>query len=256
MQGVRAMRGSMSTHLARTVGRWVRARPAHVVWPGGVVSFTFDDFPRSALVAGGAILEQYGLRGTYYAALGLTGSDSAMGRLHDREDLRAVVTGGHELACHTYSHLDCSRTALRIVLGEIAENASAMSALTGEAAPASFAYPFGGLSLAAKRALAARFASCRGVSPGINTGAVDLADLRSRRLYDGEFDASALRHLIEANRELGGWLIFYTHDVAAAPSRWGCTPAQFETAVACAAQCCEVLPVRAVVPRLAAAPRR
>jgi peptidoglycan/xylan/chitin deacetylase (PgdA/CDA1 family) len=32
-----------------------------------VISFTFDDFPRSALVKAGAILRERGLAGTYYA---------------------------------------------------------------------------------------------------------------------------------------------------------------------------------------------
>lgn len=247
------MRGSFSTHLARTVGRWVRARPANIAWPRGVVSFTFDDFPKSALSAGGAILEKYGLRGTYYAALGLAGSDGDTGALHDLDDIRAAHARGHELACHTYTHLDCSRAPVRAVLAEIAENAAALSALTASA-PTNFAYPFGALSLAAKQALSSRFASCRGVSPGLNNGAVDLADLRTHRIYDGEFDETGLRRLIDRNSALGGWLIFYTHDVAAAPSRFGCTPAQLEAVVAYAAQCCEVLPVRAVVPRVAAAP--
>ncbi len=244
------MRGSLSTHLARTVGRWARTRPANVAWPGGVVSFGFDDFPKSALAAGGAILEKYGLRGTYYAALGLAGSDGEMGRLHDLDDIRAAHRRGHELACHTYLHLDCSRTAVRTILADVAANAAAMAALTGGGAPVNFAYPFGALSLSAKRTLAPRFLSCRGVGAGINSGTVDLADLRTGRIYDREFDENTLRALIDRNSALGGWLIFYTHDVAGGPSRYGCSPEQFEAVVAYAAQSCEVLPVRDVVPRL------
>ena len=34
-----------------------------------LISFTFDDFPRSALEAGGQILRAHGVRGTYYAPL-------------------------------------------------------------------------------------------------------------------------------------------------------------------------------------------
>ena len=36
-----------------------------------LISFTFDDFPRSAIHTGGAILNRFGVAGTYYAAFGL-----------------------------------------------------------------------------------------------------------------------------------------------------------------------------------------
>src|SRR5579862_392377 len=157
------MRGSVRTHVARAVGRWVRSRPADIAWPQGVVSFTFDDFPKSALSTGGAILEKYGLNGTYYAALGLAGSTSGdMGPLHDQGDIRAAHARGHEIACHTYSHLDCSQAPPRAILADIEDNAAALSALIDGAALANFAYPFGALSLAAKRVLSAHFDTCRG----------------------------------------------------------------------------------------------
>jgi peptidoglycan/xylan/chitin deacetylase (PgdA/CDA1 family) len=244
------MWGSVSTRLARAVGRVVRSRPAEIRWPGGVVSFTFDDFPKSALLAGGGLLEQYGSRGTYYAALALAGGGGEMGPMFDREDLRAAHARGHEFACHTYSHLDCSRARTPAIVADIDDNAAAFAALLDGYAPENFAFPFGALSLGAKRALAGRFASCRGIEWGLNSGTVDLAHLASTRLYHHDFDRDALRRLIDRNRTLGGWLIFYTHDVAAAPSRYGCTPDQLEAMIAYAAERCEVLPVRDVVPRL------
>ncbi len=119
------MPGSLSTRLARAVGHWLPARPARIAWPGGVVSFTFDDFPKSALDAGGAILERYGARGTYYAALGLAGRSGDMGPLFQLDDLAAAQQRGHELGCHTFSHLDCSRAAGAVIANDVAENAAA-----------------------------------------------------------------------------------------------------------------------------------
>ena len=46
-----------------------------------LISFSFDDFPRSALFTGGALLEQYGVAGTYYASLGLMGKTSPTGEI-------------------------------------------------------------------------------------------------------------------------------------------------------------------------------
>ena len=244
------MLGSISTRFARAASRFVRSRPAHVEWPSGAVSFTFDDFPKSALSAGGALLEKYGRRGTYYTSLALAGSAGDMGAMFDADDARAAHARGHELACHTHSHLNCSRAAPAAILADIDENASAFAALLDGFAPVNFAFPFGALSLGAKHALADRFASCRGIGWGINSGTVDLANLSSTRIYSRDFDEVAVRRLIDRNRELGGWLIFYTHDVAPLPSPYGCTPAQLEATIAYAAERCEVLPVREVVGRL------
>ncbi|MBZ5623491.1 MAG: polysaccharide deacetylase family protein [Acidobacteriia bacterium] len=69
-----------------------------------LISFTFDDFPRSALHTGGAILNRSGLAGTYYACLGLMGGETATGKLFNADDLKILIDRGHELGCHTYSH--------------------------------------------------------------------------------------------------------------------------------------------------------
>jgi peptidoglycan/xylan/chitin deacetylase (PgdA/CDA1 family) len=245
------MAGSIASHVARRIGRLRRVRPADIAYPGGAVSFSFDDFPKTALATGGAILEKYGLRGTYYAALGLAGSDGNVGPIAELAEMREAHQRGHELACHTYSHLDCSRASAPEILSEIRRNADAMAALIDGFAPANFAYPFGRYVGTAKRLVAPCFASCRGTSDGINHRGADLADLRGTRVYAQQFSESAMRRLIDRACELGGWLIFYTHDVTEAPSRFGCTPRQWESIVAYAAGRAAVLPVRDVVARIA-----
>src|SRR5580700_7960218 len=105
------MRVSPAARLVREIGGLLCTRPAKVNWPGGVVSFTFDDFPRSAWVNGGAILKQYDRRGTYYTAMGLAGTESNLGPMFGLDDLRAAHVSGHEIACHTHSHCDCARAS-------------------------------------------------------------------------------------------------------------------------------------------------
>lgn len=241
---------TVAARLAREFRRLMSTRPARVDWPGGVVSFTFDDFPRSAWTEGGAILEQHDCRGTYYAAMGLAGTENHLGPMFHSEDLRDIHARGHEIACHTFSHLDCSRAPAAEIAVEIDRNGAALSRGLDGAMPINFAYPYGAVSLAAKRALAPRFVACRGTGRGINHGAVDLADLLSTAIYDQTFDQAALRRLIDGNRERGGWLIFYTHDVRETPSDFGCTPLQLKAVVARAARAGAVLPVGDVLARL------
>src|ERR1700730_10018379 len=71
-----------------------------------IISFTFDDFPRSALFAGGAILKRFGVRGTYYASLGLIGTTGPTGQMFTFDDLNILLDQRHEIGCHTYDHCD------------------------------------------------------------------------------------------------------------------------------------------------------
>src|SRR5438132_6801029 len=69
-----------------------------------VMSFTFDDFPRSALLEGGTILGTYGIKGTFFASFGLMGQRAPTGQIFSADDIHEVVRQGHELGCHTYDH--------------------------------------------------------------------------------------------------------------------------------------------------------
>ncbi len=245
------MRASLSTHLARKFGRLLPAKPLPVKWKGGVVSFTFDDFPKTALAIGGEILERHGVRGTYYTALDLANTTGSLGPMFDNRDVRAAHKRGHEIACHTFRHLDCGRTDVDTLLKDIADNDAGLRALTGGSVPVNFAFPFGGISISAKRALAHRFQSCRGIGCGVNAGTADFADLRANHVYDADDGDESFRQLIDRGRASDGWTIFYTHDVAPRPSPFGCTPARLEAVVAYAAATGAVLPVRDVVAGLA-----
>ncbi len=65
---------------------------------GPIVSFTFDDFPRSAYTVGGAILEEFGARGTYYATAGLMNRSNELGELFVRDDVHPSWPGARNWA--------------------------------------------------------------------------------------------------------------------------------------------------------------
>lgn len=229
---------------------WRRARARRSErgfhWPEGIVSFSFDDFPCTALTEGGAILERHRARGTYYASMGLLGSDGALGPLFELDDLRRAHAFGHEIGCHTFTHLNCAEVTKDVLVEESTRNTAALSRALG-VAPSSFAFPFGAASEHARRVLRPRYASCRGIQPGLNRSPADLAELKANKIYDREYDAARIHVLVEEARETGTWLIFYTHDVREDPSPWGCRPHQLEDAVAYAAERCKVLTVGEVL---------
>ena len=97
---------SLKGKLRRRYAKLVHRRPARMQLDRPLITFAFHDPPKSATDAGAAILEERGLRGTYYVAAGLAGQDSPFGLYADGGDTRRLVAAGHVVAWHTYSHVD------------------------------------------------------------------------------------------------------------------------------------------------------
>jgi peptidoglycan/xylan/chitin deacetylase (PgdA/CDA1 family) len=198
---------------------------------GPIVSFCFDDFPRSAYTVGGSILKRFGARGTFYLSMGLMNGWEEPSERVTVDDLRSLVEDGHELATHTFSHVSPRALPLAKFRQDVRKGQEAIRQI-GLAPSANFAYPFGEVTLAAKGALAAELASCRSIYGGVNGALVDLNLLLANSLYgDTERVAAAERLILENQDRRRGWLIFYTHDVRTAPSSFGCTPRLLESAV-------------------------
>ena len=201
---------------------------------GPIVSFTFDDFPRSACSVGAPILERFGARGTYYAAAGLANTSTDLGDLFAEDDIHSLMDRGHEIASHTFHHSSCRSIPLSDFQADVREGMKAIELLTGSNSK-NFAYPYGHVTLATKKVLAAGLRSARSIIPGINEPDVDLNLLRANSLYGGIEASQWVQALILQNVRQKGWLIFYTHDVRPKPSQYGCTPELFEFAVSQAA---------------------
>ena len=198
---------------------------------GPLVSFTFDDFPRTAYTVGGAILKSLGVRGTFYTALGLMNTTNHSGDQFRLDDLHCLFADGHELASHTFHHVSSRNTSAGAFVREALEGRAAMQRMPGLSVTDNFAYPFGQVTAVTKRAVGRKMLSCRGIYHGVNGPVVDLNLLRANSLYGHTEQLGRVRDLLRRNKELGGWLIFYTHDVQQAHSPYGCTPALLESAV-------------------------
>jgi peptidoglycan/xylan/chitin deacetylase (PgdA/CDA1 family) len=213
---------SLKGKLRRRIVRLQARRPARVALERPMVSFSFDDVPISAVETAGAMLEAKGAHGTYFICAGLADQDSRMGRYAGREALLAAQARGHEIACHTYGHLDCGAADAAAIEGDIARNDAA---LTGWGAPptTTFAYPYGDVSHAAKQVAGARFALARALHHGLIETGADLNQAPAVGVEGPDGEATALRWLDRAKAR-NAWLILYTHDVREAPSPVGCTP--------------------------------
>jgi len=213
---------SFKGKLRRRVVRLQSRRAARVVLQRPMVSFSFDDVPISAITRAGAMLEAQGARGTYFVCAGLAGQDSRMGRYATREELLAAQAKGHEIACHTFGHLDCGAADAAAIAGDVARNDEVMDAW-GVRPTTTFAYPYGDVSHDAKRVTGGRFALARALHHGLIETGADLNQAPAVGIEGPHGVEVALRWL-ERAAERKAWLILYSHDVRETPSPVGCTP--------------------------------
>ena len=223
--------GKASRFLARNVRS--KALVLHETPP--IVTFTFDDVPASACEIGADVLEDYDARGTFYiAGRGCGEAGSGGPPLASLDQLRTIWGNGHEIGCHTYSHPAVSRISLDQLRVELEQNQSALKNIDRDIEVRNFAYPYGDLTFRTKRYLEARFDSCRSVDRGINVGMADLGSLKAWPLESASVDRAKVAELIARTIECRGWLIFYSHDVAERPSKYGVSPDLLQWAVGAA----------------------
>lgn len=201
---------------------YVRSRPlTDVRVDGGVASFTFDDFRANAFHNGGAILEEFGWRGTYYTCGGLLGERFENGILATRDEVEHCHERGHEIANHTLAHYNLVLCNADRIRAQITKNAAALPMATSH-----LAYPYGSANIREQRIASRLITTGRGVQRGLNSKATDRFDLRANPIYSA-LGLDWLSRLVNEAIETNSWIIFYTHDVTDNPSEIGCTPSEF-----------------------------
>lgn len=221
----------LQTRIRRDASHYLGRRDFDLRSTQPIISFTFDDFPRTALHQGGCILKRYGHHGTYYVALGLMDTEIPAGRAFSREDLLQVVADGHELGCHTYAHCHAWDCAPYVFEENIIENQRKLRMLLPGAEFKSLSYPIAWPRPATKRRVAKHFQCARSSGPSFNLGRTDANNLRATFIEKHRDNPAVMFRLIEENQRAGGWLIFATHDVTQNPSFFGCEPSLFEELV-------------------------
>ncbi len=217
--------------ISSRLGRHVALERRRLVNAAPMVSFTFDDAAASAGLTGGERLEKMGGRGTYYIASGLSGRSDWDYALMDREILRQLHRNGHEIGLHGHVHRAVGDFSARGFRDDLQKNRVWLESIDEGLRPTNFAYPYGLVAFARKRQLYGLVASSRSVAPGIIAGEFDPQFLRCIDLADERLTPERLACHLDAVVRSNGWLIFYSHDIAPAPSPFGCTPGLFQRAL-------------------------
>ena len=212
---------SLYGKLRRRVARLVTTKPARLDLARPMLTISFDDAPVSAAETGAAILEKHGVRGTYFISSGLGGQESHLGRYTSLDDVARLAAAGHEIACHTFSHLDCGKARAADIAAELDANRQALAAVG--ITPATFAYPYGDVSPWAKALINDRFVAGRALHHGLITTGTDLNQAPGVGI-EGADGYTVARAWMDRAAAVNAWLVLYTHDVRETPSDWGCTP--------------------------------
>lgn len=225
-------------HLAKSVVSLRKGR--------GVVSVSFDDVPTSACQYGASLLEDYEGSGSFFVCGGLTDRDEQAQRCHSIQDLLQLQESGHEIGCHTYSHLNCPLTSSVQLKQDWALNRRffAEHGIASEG----FAFPFGAYDLRTKLAARQHFSYARTTSGGPQFGVADLYALRAQALYSHSLQRDDLLGAIRQTAEQGGWLILYTHEVDEIVGKWGCTTEDLRLVLDFASQqACQILSIKQAI---------
>jgi peptidoglycan/xylan/chitin deacetylase (PgdA/CDA1 family) len=215
--------------LSRRAAVALRTRTIRLRNTDPVVTFSFDDCPVSAVTEGARLLEQRGVRGSFYLCGGLADRTWENGPQFSVQHVRALVQQGHEIGCHTFNHVSCNTVSAAELLREIGANRDFFKAILGDYSLTTFAYPYGRVGLQSKLLMQRQFAACRGVDSGLNSGTADLGLLKSVALpSDSTPGTAAARAAIgpwlQRARAQNSWLILCAHDVSTTPTPYGCTP--------------------------------
>ena len=198
-----------------------------------IFSFSFDDVPISAMRVGARILESHSAPGTFYVAMGMSDveTNSCQREYLNDEDLILLQNKGHDVQCHTYNHLSAKRNSPKVLLEDCEKNFTRLRKVLKGKRMDHFAFPFGEVSLRAKKVLNKRYKTMRSVEHGINVGITDASHLRGVSLCNIDFDRARINKAIQAALDKNAWVIFFTHEVCDSPSDWGTNTNDFKWVV-------------------------
>ncbi len=218
------------------------ALPSRATAP--VVSFSFDDFPRSAAREGAAVLREFGVKGTYFVAGARAGRHLDDVDQFTPDDLIAVAEAGHEIGCHTFGHIRLPNATFAEITDDLLRNQEFVQEVLGDYAMSSFAYPDGDVNITTKALLGHWYPLCRGIWGGVNQRRIDFMQLKAVSL-ERSFDQAYVERVLDDAKAGNGWVIFFTHDVSDNPSPYGCQPGRLADVIeAVIDRGIEILPIK------------
>ena len=193
---------------------------------------------------GARILREFGVKGTYFVSGARAGRHLDEADQFTPDDLLGVAEAGHEIGCHTFSHIRLPTASHQEITDDLLRNQEFVRQILGDYTICSFAYPDGYASITTKALVGRWFPVCRGIWSGVNHKRIDFMQLKAVSL-ERDFDRARVEKALDEAMGTNGWLIFFTHDVSDNPSLYGCRPSQLAAVVqAVVERGIEILPMK------------
>jgi peptidoglycan/xylan/chitin deacetylase (PgdA/CDA1 family) len=213
---------------------WAASSPAPgATRPLTVVSLTFDDGNADQAQAA-AILQEQGLRGTFYVPSGFVGAPGYL----TLAQVKGLQTAGHEVGGHTINHPDLTTVSAAEKSRQVCGDRAWLLAQGLQVR--SFAYPFASLDAATKQVVAdCGYNSARGLGdlrtgrPGDECAGcpraetvppADAFETRAPSQVESDWRLADLQRVVTNAEQTGGWTQLTFHHVCASGCEINVTP--------------------------------
>jgi peptidoglycan/xylan/chitin deacetylase (PgdA/CDA1 family) len=178
--------------------------------PQAIVTFTFDDVPKSVARVGLPILQKYRYPATVFVETRNT--DGNYPDYMNWDDVKKVADAGWEVGAHTHTHPHLTKLTDEEILEDLFTSAQKLA--EHGYAPTDFASPYGDLDDRVLAIIKRHYASQRDAWPaGVNE--LPLKDPYHIASYEVNNDTnwSTLSSLLDDLQTKGGWLVLQVHEV-------------------------------------------
>jgi peptidoglycan/xylan/chitin deacetylase (PgdA/CDA1 family) len=188
-----------------------------------LVSIDFDDDWQTSYTNGLPVLNQLGLKGTFYINGGTVGTKGYM----TSTQVKSLATSGEEIASHSYYHDDLVTIPLASAQNEIANNDTYLKNLTGQTIY-DFATPYGSYNTPLLDTVMQSHQTQRDTSGQLNYK----YNFNPREVHSVLITKSTtvaqINTLLQQAKSNGAWLIFTYHQVASGGDDYTITKAALQ----------------------------
>lgn len=173
-----------------------------------LISITFDDGWLSSYINGARLLDEYGMRGTFYINPAYINQPLFM----TRDNLQMLINNGHQIASHGHRHIDMTSFNSGKIEDDLSDSKKYIETELG-LRDIDFASPYGKHDAVSNALFQKYYVSHRGTSLGVNTkrnfNPYDLKVLFVRQ----DTPTSEVVKYIESARSNRAWLILVYHQI-------------------------------------------
>jgi peptidoglycan/xylan/chitin deacetylase (PgdA/CDA1 family) len=173
-----------------------------------IVSFTFDDAPKTVFEVGFPILKHYQFPATLYVSTRNTEYDDYM----NWDQIAAVAQEGWEIGAHTHTHPHLTKLSDAEVLDDLLTSTQEFA--KHGYAPVNFASPFGDMDDRVLSIISRHYASHRTAWPdGVNSIPPDPYNLVAYEV-NRDTTLAEVSTVLDGLQSQGGWLVLLMHHVS------------------------------------------